>query len=267
MTTTKKKVWGALSLFVGLLVCGTVGATIPSGWTCHGDCGTSGPDGVVTAPPNGQTSYQWISTSDGEDQVGVLPTGSLGDDESNGSTLATSVFSADAGTSLNFYFNYVTSDGAGYSDYAWAALFKSDGTLSALLFTARTAPSGSIVPGFGMPPVNPAVTLDPGSVEIIGGTNWSPLGAYSERCWATGCGHTDWVNASYTIINPGSYYLEIGAINWADTRYASGLAMSGVTVGGVPINGVPEPAAFGMFGLGVLLLGLFAGMRRRASEG
>src|SRR3977135_3866264 len=89
------------------------------------------------------------------DGVGVLPTGALGM-ETNGSTLATSVFSASAGTALSFYFNYVTSDGAGFSDYAWAELFNSSKTPVALLFTARTEPSGSIVPGTGLP--NPLAT-------------------------------------------------------------------------------------------------------------
>lgn len=32
-----------------------------------------------------------------------------------------------------------------------------------------------------------------------------------------------------------------------------------------PVTGVPEPASLGMFGLGALLIGLFAGLRRRAS--
>ena len=34
---------------------------------------------------------------------------------------------------------------------------------------------------------------------------------------------------------------------------------------GTPPTGVPEPGAFGMFGLGMLMLGLFAGLRRRVS--
>lgn len=40
--------------------------------------------------------------------------------------------------------------------------------------------------------------------------------------------------------------------------------LDSVTLGsGSPINPVPEPAELGMFGLGVLLIGLFAGLRRR----
>jgi hypothetical protein len=38
-----------------------------------------------------------------------------------------------------------------------------------------------------------------------------------------------------------------------------------VTLGANP-QAVPEPAALGMFGLGVLLIGMFAGMRKRARQ-
>ncbi len=79
--------------------------------------------------------------------------------ETNGSTLTTSVvLSATAGTSLSFFFNYVTSDGAGFSDYAWAELFNSSKSPVALLFTARTEMTGSIVPGTGLP--NPLATSE-----------------------------------------------------------------------------------------------------------
>lgn len=263
MNTFNKRFWGMAVFSVGMLMAVMASASpVPSGWVCNGSCGTDGADGVVTLPPNGSASYQWASTNGGTSGVGGLPTGALGG-ETNGSTLATNVFAANAGTNLNFYFNYVTSDGAGYADYGWAALFNSSNTLEALLFTARTAPSGSIVPGFGMPPVN--ATLLPPSVPIIGGAPaWSPLGSSSNACFDAGCGYTGWVNANYTIPTAGNYYLEIGVTNWSDSLFDTGLAMSGVTVGGKPIM-TPEPAAFGMFGLGVLLIGLFAGLRRRVS--
>lgn len=265
MNHLRKQICGLVIFVAGALMAFAASAApIPSGWTCVGTCGTDGADGVVALPPNGLPTYQWISTLNGNSGVGTLPTGYLGL-ETNGSALATSVFSADAGTSLNFYFNYVTSDGSGYADYAWAALFDSSNTLSALLFTARTAPSGSIVPGFGMPPVN--ATLNPSSVPIIGGAPaWSPLGDYSGTCFGAGCGYTGWVNANFTIATAGDYYLKVGVTNWSDTNFESGLAMSGVTVGGNPIEppiGVPEPAEIGMFGLGLLLIGLFFGLRRR----
>lgn len=285
MTTFGRQVCALAVFAAGILLAFTASATtIPTGWTCTGTCGTDGADGVVTAPPEGPSTYQWISTNQGtwhnkgNAGVGVLPTGSLGD-ETNGSTLATSVFHADAGMDLNFYFNYVTSDGTdqetNYADYAWAALFNSSDQLEALLFTARTEPSGSIVPGQGMPDVNDNVTLTPSSVPIQGdypgpngsGPVWSPLGLGpidgSGDCYGTGCGYTGWINADYTIASSGDYYLKIGVVNWEDRDFQSGLAMADVTVNNQPPINTPEPAELGVFGLGVLLIGGFLGLRRR----
>lgn len=253
----------ALAVALGLGAGSTASASsIPTGWTCTGSCGSDGADGVVTLSPTGNSSYQWVSTNGGVSAVGGLPTGGLGG-ETNGSTLATSIFSVTAGTALNFSFNYVTSDGAGFADYAWAELFDSSNNPVALLFTARTLPSGSIVPGFGMPA--PAATLTPGSVPIIpGGPAWSPLGSSSGACFDAGCGYTGWINSNYIIPVAGNYYLEVGTVNWADEAFQSGLAMDGVTVGGVPITtGVPEPGTIMLLGAG--LLPLAAGLKRRLS--
>jgi len=176
---------------------------IPTGWTCAGNCGTDAVDGVVTLSPTKNAAYEWVSTSGGQVGVGQLPTGALGS-ETDGSTLATPIFSATAGTALNFYFNYVTSDGAGYADYAWAELFTSSNTPVALLFTARTEPSGSIIPGTGMPA--PLAVLSPAAVPIIGGgPAWSPLGGSTTACYDAGCGYTGWVQAKYIIPTDGNY--------------------------------------------------------------
>src|SRR5262249_27076591 len=105
---------------------------IPAFWTCSGNCGTDGADGVVPLSPTGNAQYEWVSTSGGVTGVGVLPAGRQGN-ETDGSTLATPVFSATAGTTLNFYFDYVTSDGAGFADYAWAELYDSANNPVALL--------------------------------------------------------------------------------------------------------------------------------------
>ena len=263
MTRLNRKSLLGLLAFAGVFVIGAAGTMwadpVPSGWTCVGNCGSLGANGVVTLSPTGNSSYQYVTTNGGSTGVGHLPAGALGS-ETDGSTLATTTFSATAGTALKFYFNFVTSDGAGFADYAWAELFTSGGTPAALLFTARTEPSGSIVPGTGLPA--PAATLTPASVPIIpGGPSWSPLGTWSGQCFAAGCGYTGWVLSTYTIPTSGNYYLEVGTTNWSDTLYDTGLALDGVTVGGVPITGTPEPSSLVL--LGSSLLGLAAATRRK----
>lgn len=239
---------------------------IPNGWTSFGNSGTDGADGVVPLSPAGNKLYEWVSTSGGLVGVGALPTGKLGS-ETNGSTLSTPVFSATAGAPLSFYFDYVTADGAGYADYGWAELFTTGNTPVALLFTARTVPTGSVVPGTGMP--SPLATLTPSSVPIQGGFSnpvgpvWSPLGVTSSGyCYMTGCGYTGWIKSDYTIPTAGNYYLELGVTNWLDRSVDTGLAMDGVTVNGIaiPTNvpaGVPVPTSLILTMLGLAALGAF----------
>ena len=75
----------------------------PLDWTCTGSCGTLGANGVVTAPPNGDTTYDWVSTNGGVD-LGDMDLNVPPGEETNGSTLLTNLFSADAGDSLEFDF-------------------------------------------------------------------------------------------------------------------------------------------------------------------
>ncbi len=233
----------------------TFNSGIPANWTCIGACGASPADGVVTLAPGGGSQYGWVSTSNGVDDVALPGVGGQGEG-TNGSVLRSNAFAATAGAALSFDFNYVTTDGAGYSDYAWARLVRTDNSEAALLFTARTVVDGTVVPGFDMPA--PAATLTPGAVNIIaGGPLWSPLQNTLGNCYDVGCGYTGWINSRYTIATAGSYRLEFGVTNWDDTDYNSGLAFDGVTVGGVPLP-VPEPGTYAMLLAGLGLLGVAA---------
>jgi hypothetical protein len=217
--------------------------------TCIGNCGTLGANGDVSAPPAaaGSSTYTYVSTAGGVAGGGQI----AGAGGTNGSEYLTSAFSAASGDSLNFYFDYVTSDGSGFADYGFAELLTSSLTHVAWLFTARTTPSGDTSPGFGLP-ANDS-TLIPATTPIQGGTTWAPLGGYSGNCFSGGCGNTGWIESQYAIADTGNYVLRLGTTNYSDSIYDSGLAFAGVTVGGVtvPTGGVPEPASW------MLMLGGF----------
>ncbi len=203
---------------------------------CIGNCGTLGANGVVTAPPSGASEYTWVSTNLGQNGAGQI----AGYGGTNGSSLVSDPFFAAAGSRVEFWFNYITSDGAGYADYGWAEL---RGTTTTTLYTARTQPTGSIVPGFGLPGVN--ATLSPPSVPIIpGGPQWAPLGVNSSgQCFDAGCGYTGWVKSTYEVTVAGTYRLAFGVTNWTDTVYDSGMAFQGLLVNGSTIGDGSSPTS------------------------
>jgi len=236
-------------------------AASASAAVCLGNCGTMGADGIVTASPVGG-DYQYVSTYGGLEGIGSL---GVAGNEANGSLYVSDSFSASVGDALHFYFNYVTSDGGGFSDYAWAALRPADGGADILLFTARTTPTGNTVPGFGMPGLANGAALDPASTPIIpGAPTWSALGGDSAICFAPGCGYTDWIGMDYLFADAGVFSLVFGVTNVSDDGYNSGLAFAGLTINGEEIGGggstVPEPATLTLM---LASLGLVGALRRR----
>jgi hypothetical protein len=188
-------------------------------------------------------------------------------EETAGSLYKTSPFSANAGAALDYYFNYITSDGSGFSDYAWAQLQTAAGTPVATLLTARTRETGSIVPGFGLPGVD-AQLVPPSAPIIPGAPDWSLLGPYSGSCFDLGCGYTGWIHSIYNIEAAGTYVLAFGVTNWFDEAFDSGLAFSSISVGGTVVDStdavVPVPAALPLFASGLAAIGFCRRRRQRA---
>jgi hypothetical protein len=247
-------------------------AGLPSGWTCVGNCGTLGANGDVTLSGiTGSTAYGWVSTAGSTASGLALSPFKLGN-ETNGSRLRSSSFAALAGDKLEFKFNYVSSDGTvSYIEYAWA-LVRDAASLEveALLFTGRTNPSGSPVPGFGLPAteaiVNGGVPVD----MIDKAPVWSPLGGSSNTCFGgvgAGCGLTGWIDSEYSFGADGNFVLEFGVINWGDQQFQAGMAFDGITVAGKPIDpqvpAIPEPETYAMMLAGLALVGAVARRRQR----
>jgi hypothetical protein len=252
-----------------------------SGWTSVGSAGSMAPSGDIVASPLANTQYGYVTTAEStEFQVSplTLKSGGKGSGiEHNGSKITSNIFSAIAGQTLSMSFNFASTDGKGYDDYAWARVINSsDDSLVAWLFAAQSTNSNTkgIVPGS----VLDKSAFDPDQVisnykdfSFTSKTaedpiDWSALKGSSGFCWkdnAEGCGFTGWLDSSITLANSGSYRVEIGVVNWGDGAYDSGLAFDfrGLT-NSQNVTAVPESETYALMLVGLCLVGSVARRRR-----
>jgi hypothetical protein len=263
-------------------------ATLPgdlASWQCLGSCGSSVSNGDISLSPLGSARYAFVTTS-GSMAMGASPLqldqgGKGNGTENNGSRFSSRSFSAAAGEVLEMRFNFVSTDGKGFDDYAWARVVNaSDDSLVAWLFTARSSNSstGKIVPG----DVVRKAEFDPdtmivgfkdfafNSKDAIDPVDWSPLGDSNRTCWednAKGCGFTGWLQSRLSFAQEGSFRVEVGVVNWGDTAYDSGLAFDFVGLNAGSTSPVPEPSGAVLLLLGLLALGAAHPYRRRGGVG
>jgi hypothetical protein len=251
-----------------------------SQWQCQGECGSQGADGHISLSPLGNAQYAYVTTA-GSSALDVSPlmldSNSRGV-EQNGSSFTSGNFAAGVGSVLEMRFNYVSTDGKGFDDYAWARVVDAvNGDLVAWIFTARSSNSstGQIVPG----DVVRRSEFDPDQIVVdyhgfvfhtqdgSDPINWSALGSSNQTCWrknAAGCGYTDWLHSRYSFARGGSFRVEVGVVNWGDYAYDSGLAFDFVGLQPGFSNPVPESGTLVLLAVGLASMGLARRRRSRA---
>lgn len=251
-------------------------------WTCVGECGAAAADGDITLSPLGSAKYGYVTTANST-ATGVSPLslvesggGSSKFTQTNGSSYTSAAFTAAQGDTVSAYFNYVSTDGKGFDDYAWARLVDADShALVAWMFTARSTNSNKqgIVPGDLGVGFDPDATItnyndfefNTRNLKTETAVSWSLLGAANGTCWretAEGCGFTGWLHSSVTLAQAGRYQIEVGVVNFGDQAYDSGLAFDVLNLQ-APAAAVPEAGSLPMLGVGLAVVAWMRGRRVR----
>ncbi|MGB7554247.1 MAG: PEP-CTERM sorting domain-containing protein [Candidatus Korobacteraceae bacterium] len=263
--------------YAGTVGCAVGGGNTPAGWTLNGVGGGLAANATPFIGPSGSPTDCYIVTDTGGgfpggNPTGFWPSGSVVQvpGTTNGSQMISNVFTATAGSKLNFDFMFATNDGTGdFSDWANVALVPTNGGTPLFLFTARTGAGDQVVPGYGFPGFPPGLVLTPGSAflhgdqwyldALTGSTSSSDPNAtqYGPTRYQGGLGgSSDWNNAVFTFdaSDAGTYQLEFTVANVGDTAYSSALFFSGQSISTI----APEPGTLILFGTSVLgLAGIF----------
>lgn len=290
MNVTKlNKIFSLTAMVLACIGSQTVSAQVNSdlnSWACVGVCGTSAADGDITLSPLGNAKYGYVSTFNSTatnvSPLSIEESGGGGAKflQTNGSAYTSDAFTLSNGQQVEAYFNYVSTDGKGFDDYAWARLVdEGNGQTAAWLFMARSTNSntGNIVPGDALNKAdNNSVDFDhentivnynnfsfnTRNTAIQDAIDWSQLGDSNGTCWrnnAPGCGFTGWLHSQLTP-GAGTYRLEVGVVNFGDQLYDSGLAFDLVGL----TSPVPEPENWSLMMAGICLIGFMSYRKRPA---
>ncbi len=156
---------------------------------CFGNCGLTTATTVVPVSPLLDSTFGYLSTFNGLQGRGSLADVGVGKGNElsstsppTGSSFTSGSFSAAANAQLSMNFNYVSLDGSGYSDYAWARLHKVGSQDYIWLFTAMSSSQGgkSVVPGQVSKDFDPDVIENFSSATFNASPtsqiSWAPLG-------------------------------------------------------------------------------------------
>ncbi|CAD5374000.1 putative PEP-CTERM exosortase interaction domain-containing protein [Rubrivivax sp. A210] len=257
-----------------------------AGWTTVGVSGATPANGSITelagAYANGSLGY--VSTA-GSTAIGAALTPSLQFNEQNGSRIRSAAFSANAGDTFAAAFNYITTDGSGFPDYAWARIVRADISAATItntvgwLVTVRSgnSDSGTMIPGGVTDEYRPRDTItnfDTFNFNARTANNpplFSGLGDATGQCFnlVSDCGFTGWLRTTHTFAAAGSYRLEVGVMNAVDNQFDSAMVFDFAGLTGTPplaASPIPEPATQSMMLLGALASIAVALRRRRHTE-